>query len=103
MDEVETRKALIDVALGEAPADLVLKNARLFHTMSRGDHPVRHRHQTRNDRRHRAAGKGRMADAPSRDLEGRYVTPGFIDPHVHVESSMLTVREFPRPPARASP
>jgi adenine deaminase len=35
-------------------------------------------------------------DAPSRDLEGRYVTPGFIDPHVHVESSMLTVREYSR-------
>ncbi len=30
------------------------------------------------------------------DLEGRYVCPGFIDAHVHVESSMVPPREFAR-------
>ena len=30
------------------------------------------------------------------DLEGRYLTPGFIDGHVHIESSMLTPPQFAR-------
>ena len=96
MNEVELRKALIDVALGDAPADLVLKNARVFHTMSReiilSDIAIR----LGRIAAVAAAGEGGWMDAPSRDLEGRYVTPGFIDPHVHVESSMLTVREYSR-------
>lgn len=30
------------------------------------------------------------------DLEGRYLLPGFIDAHVHIESSLVTPREFAR-------
>jgi adenine deaminase len=30
------------------------------------------------------------------DLEGKYVTPGFIDAHMHFESAMLTITEFSR-------
>ncbi len=30
------------------------------------------------------------------DLEGRFLLPGLIDAHVHVESSMATPREFAR-------
>ena len=30
------------------------------------------------------------------DVEGRYLSPGFIDSHMHFESSMLTVTEFSR-------
>ncbi len=30
------------------------------------------------------------------DLKGKYVTPGFIDAHMHFESAMLTVSEFSR-------
>ncbi len=30
------------------------------------------------------------------DAEGRYLAPGFLDGHIHVESSMLTVREYAR-------
>jgi adenine deaminase len=28
------------------------------------------------------------------DLKGKYITPGFIDPHVHIESSMVSPSEF---------
>ncbi|OCS91222.1 adenine deaminase [Caryophanon latum] len=31
-----------------------------------------------------------------RDVEGQYVVPGFIDGHIHIESSMLTPSEFSR-------
>src|SRR5262249_38710946 len=30
------------------------------------------------------------------DLRGRYLAPGFIDPHIHLESSLLWVTEFAR-------
>src|SRR5512133_1619805 len=30
------------------------------------------------------------------DLKGAYVAPSFIDGHIHIESSMLTVTEFAR-------
>lgn len=30
------------------------------------------------------------------DLEGKYLSPGFIDSHMHFESSMLTITEFSR-------
>src|SRR5690606_18138556 len=30
------------------------------------------------------------------DVEGKYLSPGFIDSHMHFESSMLTVTEFSR-------
>lgn len=30
------------------------------------------------------------------DVEGQYVVPGFIDGHIHIESSMLTPSEFSR-------
>jgi len=36
-------------------------------------------------------------DAPvRRDLAGRYVTPGFMDPHIHVEGSLVTATQFAR-------
>jgi adenine deaminase len=33
---------------------------------------------------------------PAEDVPGRYLLPGFVDAHVHVESSMLTPSEFAR-------
>ncbi len=94
MSEASIRKSLIDVALGAAEADLVLTNARLFYTLSReiilsdiailGDRVAAVS----------LAGQNAWRTRATKDLGGRYVTPGFMDPHVHVESSMLTVREY---------
>lgn len=100
MTEAELRKSLIDVALGNAPADLVLRNANLFHTMSReiilSDIAIRHGRIAAVS----PAGDNPWMETEERDLGGRHVTPGFIDPHVHVESSMLTVREYSRATVR---
>ena len=30
------------------------------------------------------------------DVSGKFITPGMIDGHIHIESSMLTVDEFSR-------
>jgi adenine deaminase len=94
MNEVEIRKVLIDVANGDVAPDLVLSHAMLLHTMSReiilSDIAIKLGRIAAVS----AAGRSNWKEAPVRDLEGRHVVPGFIDPHVHVESSMLTVREY---------
>ncbi len=84
-------KNLIDVAAGRRPADLVLKNARIVnvasHEIHDGNVAIHHG---------RIAGIGDYSGDQSVDLCGRFLCPGFIDAHVHIESSMLAVPEFAR-------
>lgn len=86
------RRDLIDVAAGRRPAHLVLRNARLVNVVSNEIHDAEI-----------AIYEGRIAgitggiDAHETiDLNGRHVCPGFIDAHVHIESSMLAVPEYAR-------
>ena len=83
---------LIAVARGEEPADLLLKNGRLVNVLSGEVHPARV-----------AIVDGRVAgwggDYRARrvvDLAGRFICPGLIDAHVHLESSMVSPAEFSR-------
>lgn len=82
---------LIDVAVGRKPADLVLRNCRIVNVVSNeiydGDVAIVGE---------RIAGIGAYQGAKAIDLGGRYVCPGFIDAHVHIESSMLSVPEYAR-------
>ena len=82
-------RQLIDVAAGRRPADLLLKNARVVnvvsHEIQEGDIAILGE---------QIAGIGEYKAARSIDLAGRYVCPGFIDAHVHIESSLLSVPEF---------
>ena len=82
-------KTRIDVATGREPADLVLKNGRIVNVLSceihEGDIAIA------GDR---IAGIGQYEGKEAVDLAGRFVCPGFIDGHVHIESSMLSVPEF---------
>jgi adenine deaminase len=90
------RKALIDVALGKSAPDLVLSNARLVNVLSREILPSDIAIKNGRIAAVAPAGEGGWLECSVRDLKGRHVAPGFIDPHVHVESSMLTVREYSR-------
>ncbi|GAB4559509.1 MAG: adenine deaminase [Anaerolineae bacterium] len=83
---------LLRVARGEAPADLVLRNARLINVFS-GE--IEHTDIAILGSRIVGFGESYEGRAEE-DLQGAYVAPGFIDSHVHVESSMLTLREFSR-------
>jgi len=85
------REELIQVARGEVEADLVLKNARLVNVFS-GDVYVTDVAIARS----LIAGVGEYHGRQEIDLEGRYLSPGFIDGHVHIESSLLSVPEFGR-------
>ena len=78
-------KKLISVARGEAPADVVLKNARIINTfvgeIEQGNVAIY------GDR---IAGIGDYDEAKEIiDLQGNYLAPGLIDGHTHIESSML--------------
>ncbi|MFQ5501125.1 MAG: amidohydrolase family protein, partial [Phycisphaerae bacterium] len=84
-------KKLIDVAVGRRPADLVLKNARIVNVAS---HEIHDGNVAIH--RGRIAGIGDYSGDQSVDLRGRFLCPGFIDAHVHIESSMLAVPEFAR-------
>ncbi|WP_137665027.1 adenine deaminase [Enterococcus hulanensis] len=85
-------KRLIDVAAGRVPADLVLKNAQVIDVyqaeIMQGDVAIVDG---------RIAGiNGAYEGKETVDLKGKFVAPGFIDPHIHVESSYVTPEEFGR-------
>jgi len=84
-------KDFIAVARGEKKADLLLKNGQLVNVVSGEIYPA-----------NVAIYKGRIAGIGDYDankvinLNGKYVCPGFIDVHLHIESTMLPPPEFAR-------
>ena len=88
---------LIDIALGNAPADLVIKNGKLVNVISREIYPA---DIAIADGLIAATGElepGAIGPATQViDAGGKYLAPGFIDAHIHFESSMLTFSEFAR-------
>lgn len=88
MDDLERR---IAQARGDEPADLVLRGGRVFDlitgTMMTGDVAIC------GDR---IAGVGAYDGRQVIDVAGLTLVPGFIDTHLHVESSLVTPHEFDR-------
>ena len=82
---------LIKVARGEEPADLLLKNAKVINVFT-GDIKETHIAIVHS----RIVGLGDYQAREVVDLRGRYVCPGFIDAHVHIESAMVPPNEFAR-------
>jgi adenine deaminase len=81
---------LVRVARGDSPADLVLRNGRLVNVYSGEIYPADVAIQGS-----RIAGIGsHYAGQREIDLKGSYLAPGLIDAHVHIESSMVGVRQF---------
>lgn len=71
------------VAMGKEPAQLVLKNANIIHVFSeeicQGDIAIQDGI---------IAGVGEYHGLKEVDLTGKYVSPGFIDSHLHIESTL---------------
>ncbi len=84
-------KELIQVARGDKPADLILKNARIVNTFTgeieEGNVAIYQK---------RIAGIGDYQGNKVIDLKGSYLVPGLIDGHTHIESSMLHPTEYAR-------
>lgn len=83
--------ALITAARGDTPVDRLFENARLVNVYS-GEVETRHIAVSHGH----VAGFGAYPARERIDLAGRYVLPGFIDAHVHIESAMTSVSEFVR-------
>lgn len=83
-------KTGISVALKRVKADLVIKNANIFH-LTTGKFELADIAIV--DGLIAGIGHGYPADAEF-DAQGRTAVPGFIDAHAHIESSMVTPRQF---------
>jgi adenine deaminase len=86
-----TLETTIAVARGEKAADLLLKNAQLVNVLSGEIHPA---DVAVYDGK--VVGFGTYQASNVVDLEGRFVCPGLMDAHVHLESSMVQPAEFAR-------
>jgi adenine deaminase len=79
------------VARGDEPADLVVRGGQVFSAFTRewleGDVAVVEGY---------VAGIGEYDGEEVLDASGRWVVPGFVDAHMHLESSKLLVDEFAR-------
>lgn len=93
----EVTATLSAVAMGRIPADTVIKNAKLINVCTR--EIIEHTDV--------AISKGRIAlvgdaahcigaNTEVIDASGSYIAPGFLDGHLHIESSMLSASEYAR-------
>jgi len=95
MDGLQRR---IRVARGKIPADLVLRNTQLVNVCSGECYPA---DVAIADGRivgcipHGSAGESYQG-LEERDLQGRWLAPGLIDGHMHIESTMMVLAEFAR-------
>lgn len=87
----ESLKRLIEVAKGAAPADVVIKNCKIVNVFSgeimEGDIAISGG---------QIAGIGTYEGKEVVDGGGRYAAPGFIDSHIHIESSYVSPEELGR-------
>lgn len=85
------QKRILPVALGSEPAELVLKNVETLNVFTgeflTGDIAIAGG---------RVAGVGRYHGKAEIDCAGKTAVPGFIDSHIHMESSMLSPAQFAR-------
>ena len=83
------KRRIINAAAGREPADLVLKNATYVNVFS-------------NELCHAdiavaeglIVGMGTYSGAVEEDCTGKIVLPGFLDAHIHLESSLVSPTEF---------
>lgn len=87
--QLAAKQRIIAVAAGREKADLVFKNAKYLNVFSNeflcGDIAVANG---------LIAGVGKYDGKTEIDVSGKLVLPGFIDAHIHLESSMVTPAEF---------
>ncbi len=91
-------RSLVDVAMGRAPADLVIRGGKWVCVQSGEIVPDTdiaivngHIAFVGRDASHSIGKKTKVIEA-----KGRYLVPGLLDGHMHVESGMVTVTEFVR-------
>jgi adenine deaminase len=92
--EAASRTAAAAVAMGEAPADLVLRNGRVVDVYNgrimRADVAIA------GDRIASVGDVRNTVGDSTRELDcaGQYVLPGFVEPHLHIGSSQLSIERL---------
>ncbi|MFC4456320.1 adenine deaminase [Deinococcus sonorensis] len=84
------RQRLVRVAQGQEDADLLIRGAQLVNVLTR---EVYRADVAVADGRIASVGEGYHA-AEVLEARGAYLAPGFIDAHIHIESSLLTPARF---------
>lgn len=90
-EKLAVMRRRLAVARGDAPADLLLRNARVLNVLSGEIHTA-----------DVAVAEGRFVSFSGRDAativdaDGRYLCPGLIDGHIHIESTLLSPPVFAR-------
>lgn len=91
-------RSLVDVSMGRAPADLVIRGGKWVCVQSGEIVPntdiavvAGHIAYVGSDAGHTIGKKTKVIEA-----KGRFLVPGLLDAHMHVESGMVTVTEFVR-------
>jgi len=87
----DSLKRLIDVANGKKKAELVIKNGSIVDVCSgkvfKADLAIAEGY---------IAGFGEYEGEKEIDIKGKYISPGLMDAHIHIESSYCTPEEFGR-------
>ena len=88
---------IIDILMGDKEfADIVLHNGQVINVITReiyrADIAIKGEYIVLVGDCEKTIGEDTLVI----DLQGKYLAPGFIDSHMHFESSMLTVTEFSR-------
>ncbi len=82
----------VRVARGEEPGDLILRNGQLVNVCSGEIYPA---DVVIVEGAIAAIGEpGQYEAREARDLGGRFLAPGLIDGHMHIESTMMTLAQF---------
>lgn len=93
----EVTQELVAVATGKKPAEVVLKGGKLINVntgevIDNTDVAITHgRIALVGDATHTIGENTQVIDC-----QGQYLAPGFMDGHIHVESSMVTVKQYAR-------
>lgn len=89
------RRALLEAAMGRRSCDLAVENVRFVNVFTGEIYPAV---VYVLDGFVAYVEEGGRADPALAhrvvDGQGAYLTPGFVDPHIHIESTMLTPRAF---------
>jgi adenine deaminase len=95
---LQNARGLVDCAMGRVPADLVIRNGNWVcvqtgEIIAHTDIAIRNGRiaYVGEDASHTIGKETRVVDA-----KGKYLVPGLLDGHMHVESGMVTVTEFVR-------
>lgn len=98
VDYAQLTRSLVDVAMGRLPADLVIRDGQWV-SVQTGE-IIPHSDIAVKDGRIAYVGSDAAhtigPDTQIIEAAGRYLVPGLLDAHMHVESGMLTVTEFVR-------